>query len=91
MEYERWIERERRMKVLLLLLDSSLIKEKQICRICQDCGEICLCYELVCPKCNSHRITEEKRYDIERFVMIGVNIRRRFRFNNLNKVLETEK
>jgi len=82
MDYDEWIERERRMRISLLK-DSPVIKEKSIYRICQDCGEICLCHEETCPNCNSIRIIQDMLHDKDIEVLIGKRIRCKFRFEHL--------
>ncbi len=54
-EYEKWIKRERRLR-LKILQSSPIIREESAYRICQECGEACLCHEENCPNCNSSNI-----------------------------------
>jgi hypothetical protein len=58
MDYEDWITRERNIRISILK-DSLRRSRNPVIRICQDCGEICLCHELQCPNCNSSMIREQ--------------------------------
>ena len=80
MNYDEWIERERKTRVSILL-GSPLIQKTGLYRVCRGCGEICLCHEETCPNCNAGNITEEK---IDKDVVIsGKRIRCSFRYENL--------
>lgn len=83
MNYQAWIERERRIRAKLLT-ELPVIWEKRLYRVCQTCEEICLCHENNCPNCNSSSIVQVKLNDIEREVLSGKRIRCRFRFDNLS-------
>jgi uncharacterized OB-fold protein len=81
-DYDEWVDRERRIRVKLLT-SSPIIRETGLYRVCQDCGEICLCHEEPCPNCNSDHIAQEKLQDIEREILSGKRIRCRYRFEHL--------
>ena len=85
MDYEEWISRERRIRKALLM-SSPEIKNKGICRMCQDCGEICLCHEINCPNCGGSKIVDQQFNDVEREILSGNRIRCRFRFKNIYKI-----
>lgn len=57
MDYLHWIERERRIR-LKLLLQSQEIADKGLFRICRNCDEVCLCHETGCPNCGGLTIGE---------------------------------
>jgi Fe-S cluster biogenesis protein NfuA len=78
LEYEEWIERERRVRTRILM-SSPVIAKDGLCRTCQDCGEILLCHEGTCPNCNSGRITSQRIDD----ALDAARIRCRFRFEHL--------
>jgi hypothetical protein len=81
-DYKDWIGRERRLR-RKILMDSAVIREKGICRICKECGEICLCHELTCPNCNCKDIIEDKFDNIKAEILNGNRIRCKFRFEKL--------
>lgn len=58
MEYNDWIDRERRIRIKLLD-SSSIILKDHIYRVCKICGEVCLCHEEKCPNCDSDEIISE--------------------------------
>ena len=70
MDYEEWISRERRIR-LTLLMSSPEIKNESISRVCEDCGEVCLCHELSCPNCGGSKIINQQIKDIERELLDG--------------------
>lgn len=78
LEYEEWIERERRVRARILM-SSPVIAKEGLYRTCRDCGEILLCHEEECPNCNSERITSRKIDD----ALNAARIRCRFRFEHL--------
>ena len=80
MNYDQWIARERRIRVKILM-QSPLQKERYIYRVCNNCNEICICYEERCPNCNSDKIIQ-KRFN-EKKVGIDENIRCRYRYDHL--------
>lgn len=80
MEYPEWIERERRIRTRILL-DWPEARDDGVFRICQSCGEICLCSEKTCPNCNVAEITKE-RIDLAE-LLSGSRIRCQYRFENL--------
>lgn len=49
MDYQRWIERQRRYR--LKTLAQSPQAAHGAFRLCGDCGEACLCHETACPNC----------------------------------------
>lgn len=57
--YHRWIERERKIRIELLKTTLAGM-DKKVCRICRDCGEVCLCHEENCANCDSSNISLEK-------------------------------
>jgi uncharacterized OB-fold protein len=84
MDYDEWISRERKVRTKLLT-SSTVMREKKIYRLCQDCGEVCLCHEETCPNCNCNNIVQGKLDDdIEAEVLSGKRIRCIFRFEHLN-------
>ncbi len=89
MDYQIWIDRERRIRTKLLT-GLPVIWEKRLYRVYQMRGEICLCHEDSCPNCNSTIIVQIKIDDIEKEVLSGKRIRCRFRFQNLDGVEELE-
>ncbi len=56
MSYTEWIERERRIRIRLLLSAPSLMSDG-ILRVCGACGELCLCHEDRCPNCGSNDVS----------------------------------
>ena len=62
-------------------MSSAEIREQRVYRICQDCGEVCLCGEIICPNCDSGRI-EKERFAPGPMDLAG-RIRCRHRFLNL--------
>jgi len=78
-EYEKWIERERRFRSALLI-SSPEIREKGYCRICQNCNEICLCHETRCPNCGSKHIVQQIVPDLRKQLMSGrrINCKKRY-------------
>ena len=89
MDYEEWIGRERRIRSTLLM-SSPEIQNKRICRVCQDCGEVCLCHELTCPHCGSIEIVDQQFNDVEKEVLSRSRIRCRLRFKNIYKIVEQQ-
>ncbi len=81
MEYDDWIKRERKIRTKLLE-SSPLIYKFGICRLCRDCGEICLCHEDTCPNCSSVSILECKLTD-DFEDLCNERIRCRFRFDHI--------
>lgn len=84
MDYDKWIKRECRIRHQILK-NSPVIRQKKSYRVCDKCGEICLCHELNCPNCNSDNITERQIADLDS--EIEKRIRCIFRFQHLNKTL----
>ena len=80
MNYQDWIERERRLRIRILN-DWPEARDQGLYRVCQDCGEICLCAEMRCPNCDSDRI--EKRKLALPVLMEGKYIRCKMRYENL--------
>ncbi len=85
MDYEEWIGRERKIRVSLLM-SSPEIQNKGICRVCQDCAEVCLCHELTCPNCGSREIVDQQFNDVVKEVLSVSRIRCRLRFNNIYQI-----
>jgi hypothetical protein len=84
MDYDVWIERERRIRVKILN-SSPIIQKEHKYRVCKSCGEICLCHEESCPNCNSTFITNQ-RLEIRDGFNIASKIRCQYRFNYLNEI-----
>jgi uncharacterized OB-fold protein len=82
MNYEDWIDRERRVRTKILG-SSPEIRKNGVYRLCADCGEICLCYEEICPNCNCGRITMKQLSDTSAEVLSGKRIRCRYRYDRL--------
>jgi RNA polymerase subunit RPABC4/transcription elongation factor Spt4 len=59
MKYRDWIERENRFRIKILR-DWPEARDNGLYRICQACGEICLCSEAACPNCGSANIVKVK-------------------------------
>jgi len=55
MNYEEWIKREKKIRIKILK-SSPVIQKEHLYRVCQECEEICLCHEEICPNCNSQNI-----------------------------------
>ncbi len=64
MDYEDWISRERKIRISILK-DSLRHSRNPVIRICQECGEICLCHESRCPNCNSSEIKEQSLVNLD--------------------------
>jgi len=77
-QYDQWIERERRTR-LRLLLDSPVIMKTRIFRVCVVCGEICLCAEVSCPNCNDRSISEKRLEDSRENLLKRINCMYRFK------------
>lgn len=86
MNYDEWIERERRIRIRILN-SSPMIQEKQIYRVCIDCGEVCLCHEENCPNCNSCRI-ENQLLLLDNDKSVASKIRCQYRFMKLIKSVQ---
>lgn len=82
MDYDQWIRRERRIRARVLR-NSPVMLEHGRCRVCSDCGELCLCHELSCPNCGSDRVNEEALVDRDGELLRGERIRCRRRFRQL--------
>lgn len=80
MDYQDWIERERRYRIQLLK-DWPEARDHGIFRVCQACDEICLCAEEVCPNCGGKEITRVN-LGIERG-LDGTKIRCKLRYEAL--------
>ena len=83
LNYQEWIERERRVRIKILQ-SSPVIQKDRVCRICNECEEICLCHEEACPNCNASNI-DERKLDFE--VDDGIikdRIRCEYRFTHLS-------
>ena len=85
MDYEAWIGRERKIRSTLLM-NVPEIKNNSICRVCKDCGEICLCHEINCPNCGGREIGDQQFNDVEKEVLSGRRIRCQFRFKNICQI-----
>ena len=82
MDYDKWIERERRIRIRILD-NSPVIKNENKYRVCKDCDEILLCHEEKCPNCDSYNIRNKNIYgDIQ---LLKDKIRCWRRFVNLVK------
>jgi len=75
--YDEWIKREQRIR-LSILKKSPIIRKQKIYRICQNCSEVCLCHEETCPNCNSMKIINQRRDDIENNVQNRIRCKYRF-------------
>ena len=80
MEYKTWIERERRFRIKILQ-DWPEARDLEIYRVCQSCGEICLCSERECPNCMSTEIVKTQLDDEE--LLSGKRIRCKMRFERM--------
>jgi hypothetical protein len=80
-DYEQWIERERRIRVKILISSISGDPDNMI-HVCGDCEEICLCHEEICPNCNSDNMAKRR---ISLLSDLESRIRCRHRFINLSK------
>lgn len=80
--YDSWINRERRIR-LKILSRPPVVAGRAVYRVCQDCGEVCLCHEPACPNCNSVAVTEQEVEDLEAETGRGERIRCRHRFERL--------
>lgn len=80
MDYDAWIERERRIRTNLLMA-SPLVDGRRTYRVCQDCFELCLCHEETCPNCNAENIVQETL--AEHQLRLEQHIRCRSRFARL--------
>ncbi len=76
MDYDEWIERERRLRIRILE-GSPLIQKEHCFRVCSECREILLCHEESCPNCDSGSIDRE---NIETFAALPARIRCKYRF-----------
>jgi uncharacterized OB-fold protein len=77
MHYDQWIQREKRVRAELLKASPS--SKDGVFRICEDCGEVCLCHEDKCPNCNSFHI-ENCRLSVKD---ISERIRCQYRYTQL--------
>ncbi len=84
MEYDKWIERERRIRIKILK-SSPLIQKDFIYRVCIDCEEVLLCHEEECPNCGSMNVVGKKLDFIDNINHIEDRIRCCRRFINLTK------
>ncbi len=80
MDYPEWIERERKIRSVFLKV-APTIKGKKTYRVCQNCGEICLCHEEACPNCNSVNICAAKIDNAG--ILPEERIRLKYRFEKL--------
>jgi len=80
MDYQDWIERERRFRIKLLN-DWPEARDEGIYRVCQSCKEICLCSEEICPNCGGLDITKVKQN--QEFILGSTNIRCKMRYEAL--------
>ena len=80
MNYDDWINRERRIRSKFLMA-SPLVNGTRKYRLCQECGEICLCHEVRCPNCDADNILVRRVKDVQ--VELVERIRCRFRFEQL--------
>ena len=85
MKYQDWIKRERRLRIKILR-DWPEARDEGIYRVCQDCGEICLCSEMKCPNCESGNI--EKRELPKSRLMDGKLIRCKKRYVKMDFINE---
>ena len=81
-QYDDWIIHQREFR-LKLLMDSTEIRQTNIYRICRDCGEICLCREVLCPNCGSAEIDQTRIHDVEKEVISCKRIRCRKRYEGI--------
>lgn len=88
MDYDVWIERERKIRSTLLS-QSPYIEKTKIYRVCKDCKELFICFEDRCPNCNSRSIVNEKIDDKDFLVAVQNRIRCKFRYQDIN--LKNEK
>jgi uncharacterized OB-fold protein len=82
MDYDEWIERERLIRSKLLN-DSTRNLKKKLFRVCEKCGEICLCHEQKCPNCDHNNIITIPINNIGK--EIETRIRCRYRYRHMNK------
>lgn len=80
MDYQDWIERERRYRIRLLR-DWPEARDLGLFRVCQVCDEICLCAEELCPNCGSPQI-QKVRLNLNR-LFDGKQIRCEKRYKTL--------
>mgnify|MGYP001606625546 FL=1 len=86
MDYDGWIERERRIRNRILD-NSPVIKNENKYRVCQDCDEILLCHEEKCPNCDSYNMANKNIYVDIQLLKDEIRCWRRF----VNLVKETSK
>jgi len=72
--------RERRLRIKILG-DWPEARDQGLYRVCQDCGEICLCSEMRCPNCDSGNI--EKIWLDPSTLADGKYMRCKLRYENL--------
>lgn len=84
MDYDVWIERERKIRSTLLS-QSPYIEKTKIYRVCKDCKELIICFEDRCPNCNSKSIVNEKIIDVDFNIAVQNRIRCKFRFQRISK------
>lgn len=87
LEYAEWIRRERRIRTKIIS-SSPTIKEKGCYRVCEDCGEICLCHEERCPNCNLSRISERVLSNLKEDAQR--RMRCLFRYKHLKEIMRQE-
>jgi len=87
MDYAQWIERERRLRVRLLM-QSPDIRRRGVFKVCRDCKEVCLCHETICPNCGKGSVGEIRMDRAE--VARGERIRCHWRFDNLEHKQEAQ-
>ena len=79
-DYEEWRECQERTRLALLRSVPSCGGTRPL-RVCQACGELCLCHEERCPNCDSHLVAWQDVLDGE--LADGSRIRCRFRYGRL--------
>ena len=82
MGYQEWIDRERRIRVKLIVQFHAAGDKKKI-RVCTNCREVVLCYETVCPNCASKKIALEDCLDTDLAKLISGRIHCRDRYRRL--------
>ena len=84
MDYETWIERERRIRQRILT-NSPVFQVHKCYRVCRECAEICLCHEIRCPNCDGTAIEEQPLPDGD--VRDAARYRCCFRFDRISGTL----
>ena len=84
MNYQEWINREKRLRIKILQ-SSPVVRNDKILRVCKECGEVCLCHEDTCPNCNSLNISNQILNFEDDPICIEDRIRCRYRFMCMNE------